>query len=1225
MEIKTGTSGLGFAVPAVKSELQKLEVPTRPSAINRAHQLETTPRSGPYYEGRALGPEAYAQNQQFEILERISKSCVSMQDTIRLAKAKDPGAFQKALDAVGREIEGKNVLACKNLYTLAADYDGDLTRGLTTAQADKNRELYGRNELDTSKADPAWKIFLYQFKSFVIILLLVASIVSLSFGEYAEGIVILIIVFLNATLATYMEKSASNALAKLASMAAPSCLCLRNGKEVDIPATDIVRGDVVFLATGDSVPADVRVVEAAELKANEALLTGEPEDCTKTLNAKDPDAAFATNMCFASTSITNGTGKALVVSTGMDSQVGRIAAQLQKASTSGSSLTPLQKGLNRLGGLIGIMAICVLVVIVVVAILTKYEDPSHPDANPIMNIILIAISFAVSAIPEGLPMVVTICLSIGAKDMVRNNANVRKLPAVETLGCCSVVCSDKTGTLTEGKMTAVQLATFESGGKINRFGVWPTKGFDPNGGIFVKEDLTDDKKEQMNLMYNREEFQKFNTVLTDYARPESVSTSLGAQVHGLCLAGGLNSHGTQLLRDPDTNRWITKGNMSEGAIVVVAAKARWSTCCSGGRALHQSYSRFSPLEVPFNSSRKMMASVHKLHTSGKFDGIYMGSNFDYVGIVKGAPDFVLPHVKRTVHREEREGCSVTIDWDHQFGDEDKAALQVVNDDLAEGALRVLLFTIVPLNETDLGKLHACESGDERIQLLLSGAVTLLGVMGSVDPPRAGVREAVNDCRKAGIRVIMITGDQKVTAAAIAKDIGIIPPSGNSDTHAMECARLHLEADPTKMHILEDEFDQVTDRVCVFARAQPDDKIAIVQSLQRQGHTSAMTGDGVNDAPALQAADIGVAMGISGTDVAKGASEMVLLDDNFCTIVRAIEEGRKIYSNIQKFVAFLLGTNIGEIIYLTICIVVGMKMPVEALQIIFLNLMSDGCPAVALSREPEDAESMLIPPRPKKEPIVTADWWIYGILPHCVFEALCVILALMTAMYLSTGSVLLSGIEGACLQSTFDGSDVRYFCQINEYRVHGGYAGWVTSVDFLDDSGVHVQWLGALEGFHQDKLTPEHLGFEPDFFKCAQKDDLGWCLPTATPPSHSDVSVQGSLKATTQSFLTAVYAEMFRAYSVRSWAWAHSVFNRNPWIHLACSLSATATLLLTIIPGVNTIFAVTPIQWWQYILSISWGFLNLILDEIIPKPVYRRIVRRRLRKTPTGNGVDREAE
>lgn len=970
-------------------------------------------------------------------------------------------------------------------------------------------------------------------------------------------------------------------------------------------------GDVVFLGTGDSVPADLRVIEAAELKANEAILTGEPEDITKTLQPKDPDAAFSSNMCFASTSVTNGTGKCLVVATGMETQVGRIAQQLAKASKSSSQLTPLQKGLNKLGGLIGILAIAVLILIVVVAILTNYKDPSHPDANPTLSIILVAISFAVSAIPEGLPMVVTICLSLGAKDMVKNNANVRKLPAVETLGCCSVVCSDKTGTLTEGKMTAVQMAVILSGGKTNEFAVWPTKGFDPNGGIFAKGDLDDNKKDQMNLMYVRGEFQKFDAVATDYGDPKHATTPLGAQVQSICLAGGLNSHGTQLLQDSETSRWTTKGNMSEGAIVVVSAKARWSRDVDGGRDLHAAYARLPELEVPFNSSRKMMASVHKLDKAGKFDQIYLGANFNHVAVIKGAPDFVLPYVKRSLKVEEVEQCPLSVDWVNNFGDAEKNSLQRVNENLAKGALRVLLFTIVPLNDTDLAKLKGFESADDRIQLLLSGAVTILGVMGSVDPPRAGVREAVRDCHSAGIRVIMITGDQKVTAAAIAKDIGIITENANVDEQALECAKLHIEADPTKMHILEDDFDEITGRAHVFSRAQPDDKIAIVQSLQRCGHTAAMTGDGVNDAPALQAANIGIAMGISGTDVAKGASEMVLLDDNFCTIVRAVAEGRKIYGNIQKFVAFLLGTNIGEIIYLTLCILVGMKMPVEALQIIFLNLMSDGCPAVALSREPEDAESMRMPPRHKDAPIVTRDWWIYGILPHCFFEAMVVILALLVAMYTCTGRILISGIADSCLRHTLNGHDVRYYCQVSEFRLHGGFTGWVTNVDYINDSGDYQQWLGAVEGYHLDKLTPSALGLT---LNCpAEKDALGWCLPTKDITGYNDVSVKGSLKATTQSFLTAVYAEMFRAYSVRSWDWAHAVFNRNGWVHVACSFSATMTLLLTIVPGVRTIFAVTPVQWWQYLLSIGWGFLNLVLDEVVPKPFYRRILRRRLER------------
>eukprot|EP00917_Polyrhabdina_sp_WS-2016_P023401 GHVP01050744.1.p1 GENE.GHVP01050744.1~~GHVP01050744.1.p1 ORF type:complete len:1240 (-),score=214.13 GHVP01050744.1:1558-5277(-) len=1209
--------------------------------------------SGHYRDGAVWHPEDYSQNETHGIIERLSHSHYSLKEIVEQSRDQNPEAWNDAVEQALRQNaptdNASNKWSTTPIKKLAKEFDTDLKKGLTNRQVELNREKYGLNFLEKEHMEPIWKLFLSQFKSAVVILLLIAAIVSLIFQEWAEGVVILLIVIINAVLATYMERSASNALAKLASLAAPHCMVIRDGEKKEIDAIEVVPGDICIVQTGDSLAADMRCIEIMELKCNEALLTGEPEDIKKTLEPKDPHTPFATNLCFSATSVTNGEGKCLAYATGMESQVGRVAQQLQ--ATAGSSLTPLQKGLNRLGGLIGIIAICVLVLIVAVAILTDYKDPSKPDQEPALQIALVAVGFAVSSIPEGLPMVVTICLSLGCKDMVKRRANVRKLPAVETLGSCTVICSDKTGTLTEGKMTTVRVSTFCENA-MEDFGVYPTKGFNPHGGIYSLDELDESARTRINVEFTHKTF-NWDSHLTNHGNHGNNET-ISQRLRALCLAGALNSHGTTLKLNEKA--WESIGNMSEGAVVVAAAKGGWSTLddeVPEARNPIDLYPRVAALEVPFNSSRKMAASIHQLLEENKFDNIILNygsdESYSHVAVLKGAPDKVFAFVKRKIRTTSNMNF---VDWREEISESDRQALQEKNLEMSSEALRVLGFTIVPLRASDFEALQALQEAEERLTFLQSSGLVVVGVMGSLDPPRFGVRDAIETCRSAGVRVIMITGDQKPTAVAIGRDVGILTVDDDPEIAALVCADLRLNGDPQGDHIDDVELDLKTSQVNVFSRAQPEDKIKIVNSLKRQGHVVAMTGDGVNDAPALKAADIGVAMGINGTDVAKGASEMVLMDDNFVTIVSAIEEGRKIYGNIQKFVAFLLGTNIGEIIYLTTAILARMKMPLEALQILFLNLASDGCPAVALSREPADEDNMTNPPRRKDQPIVTMDWWIYGIFPHCILEAACVIGALCVAFYTCMGDIQLPKIELRCLKSP-DGispSGQNYFCYTNEYRVTSQYTGWVTNIDCVGNDGAMNQFLGYDEGF----LTMDEITI-PNECQCpvgGGGDDNGWCYPTedtlrtlsedvealsaGLPSGGYEFTVtKASRIATTQSFIAAVFCEMLRAYTVRSWEWAHSVFNRNPWMHLACSFSFVATLILTIIPWINTIFGVTPLFWWQYLLAMSWGLVNLVGDELIPKPVYRMVRRKRKQKadalkptvvqTHSGNSGDSTTE
>ncbi|KAK1935987.1 putative P-type ATPase4 [Babesia divergens] len=1194
---------------------------------------------------------------EMDVVNKLSTSRLMADEVIEIARKKDESMVEKATEQaqLDRPTGGKSHYATASIETLMAEFGlQDLSTGLSTAQYNLNQELYGRNLLEATKKLPLWRIYINQFCNFVVIMLLSAAVGSLILGNIVEGVFIILITNINAAMASYMERSAANALEKLAEISSPTSTVVRNGEYLVIDSKDVVPGDIILLKMGDTVPADARFFEVTEIRINEALLTGESETVKKQLVALDRDTPFAKNLCFASTSVTAGSGRAIVVSTGMNTQVGKIAKQLKIASQ-GSDLTPLQIGLNRLGGIIGIISICVLITIIVVAIFTGYEDPTRPDTNRVLAIVLLAVGFAVSSIPEGLPMVVTISLSLGAKDMANRNANIRKLPAVETLGCCSVICSDKTGTLTEGKMTTTTIVTFHSKDdtwKSEELLFYPTVGFNPYGGVFRSEDLTDDMKSTLRN-YTRDAVSFDEIDKNVCAKDEKMHSS--QQVRACMLSAYLNSHATRIEKDEKTNRWKAVGNMTECPLVVAAAKCRIGPSINSSDSTNGDYPIISSLEIPFNSSRKMMCTVHKLKQTNMFGDVKLsrGSEiFTHVATIKGAPDMLFNNIKVTLKRVD-DAC--IVDWrddDREPLESQVEAILKANDELSSRALRVLMVGMFPLTDAHIESLKECEDSDERMNWLLKGGndgkceLVLLGFVGSLDPPRFGVKKAIETCGRAGVRVVMITGDQKATAGAIAKDIGLFNQFdylGDDKTGILECSNLHVNNDHYREYLPDDIIDSHTSRVSVFCRAQPEDKVVIVESLKRQGYLTAMTGDGVNDAPALKAADIGVAMGINGTDVAKGASDMVLLDDNFCTIVNSIESGRTIYANIQKFVSFLLGTNIGEILYLTAAIIIRTLPPVEALQILFLNFITDGCPAVALSREPPEVNVMDSKPRPASQPIMTRDWWIYGNIPHTIFEAAMVICSVLTALYVCTGVIFMRDIHNQCRSVTVEdingnNHQFMYFCKSYEFRIGRDYTGWVTNINYFDIKHLQIKTaLGVLKG-KPDVVTPytkdlfEEVaksfdGIKRDevpeeFYYKLERDEDGWFRPKSwviiadkndTPlgaarHGYLGITARKSTQARTMSFVTAVWCEMLRAYTVRSWDYFYEVFNRNPSMHVACSISATATLVATVIPKFNKIMHLVSLPWWQYLLAIGFAFVTLILDECIPKYLYRRKIK-----------------
>ena len=736
--------------------------------------------------------------------------------------------------------------------------------GLSEEEAKARLAKYGENKLAEKKKKSMALRFFEQFKDVMIIILIIAAIISFVVAcvegdpmEFIEPALILLIVILNAVLGLVQENKAEKALDALKNMSAPHARVIRGGKEHIISASEVVPGDIIKLEAGDFVPADARLLESANLKSDESALTGESVPAEKDADAViSPQAPLGDrdNMIFSGCAITSGTAAAVVTGTGMNTQMGAIAGLLAGEK---ESKTPLQKKLSKLGKYLGIVALAACAIVFIVGLIAGID---------VMEMFMTAVSLAVSAIPEGLPAIVTVVLSLGVTRMVKKNAIIRRLPAVETLGSASVICSDKTGTLTQNRMTIVHTYIPCEGGK----------DFDPQN--------SSDKVKEM--------------------------IKLGA----LCCNGTVNFEG---------GKEVHIGDPTETAIIMAAHKLGMER-----DELFESYPRAE--ELPFDSNRKLMSTINEI--GGK-----------YIVIVKGAYDVL-------------EGRCVNGDM---------AAARKANDDMSAQALRVLAFAYKEIDSLP----------QEPTSQELENGLTFLGLVGMIDPPREEVKDAVRVCREAGIKPVMITGDHVVTASAIAKQLGILQEGDRAITGA--------ELDKMSQSELDDNVEHIS----VYARVSPENKIRIVKAWQKKGKVVSMTGDGVNDAPALKAADIGCAMGITGTDVAKGAADMTLTDDNFATIVDAVKEGRSIYDNIKKVVGFLLGTNISEIIVVFLAMIIWQRAPFISIQLLWINLITDSLPAIALGMEKAEKDIMQRPPRPKDEGLFAHGYWFRIIVQGCMFAAL----------------------------------------------------------------------------------------------------------------------------------------------------------------------------------------------------------------------------------------------
>jgi Ca2+-transporting ATPase len=808
--------------------------------------------------------------------------------------------------------------------------DTPVETGLNADEAARRLEQYGRNEISGAPRPTFLQLLLAQFNNFIILLLVAAAGISGLLGEWIDAGAILAIVVLNATLGVIQERRAEEALAALKKLAAPEAQVLRDGSRRSLPGPELVPGDIVFIEAGNFVPTDLRLLETVNLRLEEAALTGESvpvaKDAAALLEADAP-LGDRSNSAYMGTLVNVGRGRGLVVATGMQTQIGRIAALLQGVE---KETTPLQKRLDGLGKLLGGAALAVCSLVFLLGLLRGHAP---------LEMFMLAVGLAIAAVPEGLPAVVTISLALGMREMVKRHALIRRLASVETLGSTTVICSDKTGTLTQNKMTVTRLW---ADGDLLRV--------TDAGNILAGEFLANGQP------VNLDEHPAVLTALWIGALNNDAHLELAGDAQG---PGG-------------TYRLV--GDPTEGALLAAAAKAN-----SLPRPLNRSYPRVA--EVPFDATRKNMITVHHIDDprhadSSPFNESHKGSG--HIVAVKGAPDMVL---NLCTLYQRRDNTPAPLD------EAQKRRVLEANDAMSRDALRVLgLAYRVDREMPDVSDIQSLERD-----------LVFVGLAGMIDPPRSEVAPALALAKSAGIRTIMITGDYPSTARAIADSIGLLRPG-------------HQVLTGRQVDALDDkELQRDVERTDVFARVSPENKLRIVNALRANGEVVAMTGDGVNDAPSIKAADIGVAMGITGTDVAKQSADMVLTDDNYASIVSAVEQGRVIYDNIRKFVFFLLSSNVAEIMIIFLAMLAGLPTPLTVIQLLWLNLLTDGAPALALAMEKGDPDIMGRTPRPPKEPVINATMRLGIIIQTCAQTgAVLAAFALGLLWHLRGGAVMPAG-------------------------------------------------------------------------------------------------------------------------------------------------------------------------------------------------------------------------
>ncbi len=944
--------------------------------------------------------------------------------------------------------------------------------GLDEPEVQKRLAQFGKNALPTDSGTNWVQLIIGQFTDLMVIILIGAAVISFFLGDSKDVVVILAIVILNAILGIYQEYRAEQALAALNAMQVPLVRVRRTSSVQEISAEELVPGDIVLLQEGDRIPADGRLIESINLQIDESPLTGESVPVEKNILPLIGQEAVAvgdrSNMAFMGTAVNYGRGEMAVTNTGLKTELGNIAALLLQVE---QGITPLQRRLNSLGRVLAIGAGVIVAIVFAAGVIRGI---------PIQEMFLTSISLAVAAVPEGLPALITISLSLGAARMVRRHALIRRLPAVETLGSVTVICSDKTGTLTKNEMTATHIA-LPGHPDINITGV----GYHPEGKFRRSDETFHPSSDQ---------------TVGRFIRTIALSTNAYLQQNGLSSVKVV-------------------GDTTEAALLVAAQKGGWTR-----EALEKDLPRVS--ELPFSSERKAMTTIHKVVGT---EALELFPNTSFISITKGAPDQL---VEWATYETTSEGSQELTD------ERRKAWFDEINK-MAKQGLRVLGIAYRPL-----------ESVPNTVTPEIERELHLLGLVGILDPARPEAKEAVKTARAAGIRSIMITGDHALTAEAIARDLGIIQQSENAITGA----QLDKMDDTELLKKLE--------QTSVFARVSPEHKLRLVRVLQSKDEIVAMTGDGVNDAPALKQADIGVAMGITGTDVSKGAAAMVLTDDNFASIVSAVEEGRVIYDNIRKFIKYLLSSNVGEILVMFVALLIGLKIPLLAIQILWINLVTDGLPAIAMGFEPAEKGVMKRKPRPIRESIFAG-----GMGRHIIWVSI-----------LLTTITLIAYVYG--------------------YTSH--------NMDpFSDTLGVETLDRAALVELVPEELAPQ------DWDTLSIEERTTLLLEHENDEASAEGGSGGLLGAAesvprTLSFMVLALGQIFHVMAIHAGdkvSFFTSWFSKNYLLLVAVISTFILQLGVIYVPFLQATFETTPLTATELIISI--GLASIILFAVEIEKVLRR--------------------
>lgn len=937
-------------------------------------------------------------------------------------------------------------------------------QGLSDAEGASRQEKYGKNKLPTESGANLFKLIISQFADIMVIVLIVAAIISLVLGDVKDVVVILVIVVLNAALGTYQEYRAEQALAALSAMQVPLVRVRRAGDVIQISAQELVPGDIVLLSEGDHVPADGRIINSVNLQVEEAALTGESQAVYKDIQPiNEPDVALGDrkNMAFMGTAITYGRGELVVVAIGLETQLGRIAKMLMEVE---EGTTPLQRRLNALSIALVRGAILVVVIVFITGLLRGI---------PLPEMLITAISLAVAAVPEGLPAIITISLSLGAGRMVRRHALIRRLPAVETLGSVTTICSDKTGTLTKNEMTAT-LLSLPGHDDVSVTGI----GYEAEGEFRADGNVLDPKTDM------------------------SVARFLKA----MALA-------TDAYLQRENGQMKVVGDTTEGALLVAAQKVGWTR-----EFLEKDLRRVA--ELPFSSERKAMTTIHDVESD---ENRQLFGDCEFVAITKGAPDRLL---QWATHEHMPEGLV-------PLSEERRKKWHEQINEMASKGLRVLGVSYRPLLEVP-----------KEITPEIERDLILIGLVGILDPARPEARDAVRVAREAGIRSIMITGDHALTAETIATDLGIIQ-EGEKAVTGNEIEKMSDE-----------QLGEAVKQTSAFARVSPEHKLRLVKVLQHQGQVVAMTGDGVNDAPALKQADIGVAMGITGTEVSKGAADMVLTDDNFASIVAAIEEGRVIYDNIRKFVMFLLSSNVGEILVMFVGILIGLPIPLLAIQILWVNLVTDGLPAIALGFEPGEPDIMRRKPRPKDESI-----FAHGVGTRIIWRA--VLLAALTLI------AFFYGHTAHGLQPFSDTLGLESFSREG-------------LVDLIGEDAVPIDW---------NELPPEQ---RRDLILVERGRDGG------EENSESEIFARAERIPRTIAFTVLALGQIFHVSAIHAGervSFFRTWFSKNRFMLWAVLSTFVLQLLVVYVPFLQATFETYPIRLPEMLGTIGIASITLFAVEL----------------------------